>query len=115
MGKNFDAGVLLQDLAKVEECFHVGIYVYSLEDKKVAKVICLTEIETENTCHLNSYEDHFSFISKFKSYAKKYQCSDYSRFTSRADHLARHRITCKADEIKESFVGENSFRRTGRT
>ena len=70
MGKNFDAGVVLQDLAKVEECFNVGLNVYSHENNKVAKDIKLTKTEYENTCLLNLYEDHFSYISKFKSPAK---------------------------------------------
>ena len=32
--KNFDAGVLMEDLPKVEECFNIGINVYSLNEKK---------------------------------------------------------------------------------
>ena len=49
--KNFDAGVLIEDLPKVEECFSLGINVYALDDKKMAKVIRLTEKEYETTCH----------------------------------------------------------------
>ena len=104
-GKNFDAGVLLEDLPTVEECFNLGIYVFTIDDKKVAKVICLAEREN-NSCYLNIYENHFSYIKKFKSYAKKYQCMDCKRFISWTDALARHKKKfCQADEIKETFVG----------
>ena len=66
----------MDDLTKVEECFNLGINVNALDDKKVAKLIRLTGKELKNSCHLNLYENHFSYIKKFKSYAKKYQCSD---------------------------------------
>ena len=44
-GKNYDAGVLFKDLPTVEECFNIGIKVYALDEKKVAKVIRLKESE----------------------------------------------------------------------
>ena len=68
-------------------------------------MIRLSAKEFENSCHLNLYDSHFSYISKFKSYAKKYQCSDCNRFISRSRYFARHKITCKATEIKGAFVG----------
>ena len=42
-GKNFDEGVVMEDLVKVEECFNIGLNVYALDDKKIAKLIRLTE------------------------------------------------------------------------
>ena len=54
---------------------------------------------------MNLYEEHFSYISKFKSYAKKYQGMKCRRFISKSVHLVCHKITCKAAEIKETFVG----------
>ena len=50
--KNFDAE-LLEDLPKVKEYFNVGIDVYSLDNKKVAKVIRRTGNESKNTMHVN--------------------------------------------------------------
>ena len=104
-GKNFDAGVLIEDLSTVEECFNLGINVYDLDDEKMAKVVRLTEREFENSCHLNLFENHFSYIKKLKSYARKYQCGDCKRYMSRSADLIRHKTTCKADEVQEMFVG----------
>ena len=104
-GKNYDAGVLLEDLPIVEECFNLGINVYDLDEKKMAKVVRLTGKAFENSCHLNLFENHFSYISKFKSYGKKFQCGDCKRFISRSTDLTRHKTTCKADEVQEKFVG----------
>ena len=52
--KNFDAGVLMEDLPKVEEFFNLSLNVYALDDKKIAKVVRLTENESENILHLRN-------------------------------------------------------------
>ena len=75
--------------------FYLGINVFDLDEKKMAKVVRLTEREFENSCHLNLFENHFSYISKFKC----------KRFISRSRNFARHKTTCKADEVQEKFVG----------
>ena len=67
-------------------------------------MIRLAEREN-NLCHLNLYENHFLYIKKFKSYAKKYQCNDCKRFITNSRNLPRHKAKCKADEVKETFVG----------
>ena len=109
--RNFDAGVVMEDLLKVEECFNVGINVYHLDDKKVAKLIRCTENESQNIMHLNLYNPHFSYISKFKSYSKKYQCNDCKRFISKSVNLLCHKNICQADKVKETFVGGKYTRR----
>ena len=54
--------------------------------------------------HLNLYENHFSYISKFKSFAKKYQCPNCSRMVSQSTHLHRHINKCQL-EVEEVFKG----------
>ena len=71
----------------------------------MAKVVRLTERNFENSCHLNLFENHFSYIKKFKSYGKKFQCADCERFISRSADLIRHKTKCKANEVQEKFVG----------
>ena len=46
-GKDFTEGVEMTDLPEVEEFFGVGINVYFLEAKKVAKLIRQSEKETD--------------------------------------------------------------------
>ena len=62
--KVFDDGVTLDDLPLVEDCFDVGINVYSLQEAKSAKVARLTEKSTNKMVHLNLHERHFSYIKK---------------------------------------------------
>ena len=33
-GKNFNEGVVMEDLPSVEECFNIGINVYALDEKR---------------------------------------------------------------------------------
>ena len=72
--------------------------------KKVAKVIRLTENES-NACHLHLYENHFSFISKFNTFAKRYQCTDCNRFITMPNFDRHKKLFCQQGEIKEAFVG----------
>ena len=50
------------------------------------------------------YDSHFSYITKFKSYAKKYQCPTCSRFIGNVQHLPQHIRRCKVD-VEEVYVG----------
>ena len=45
--------------------------------------------------HFNLYENHYSYISKFKSFAKKYQCPNCSRMVSQSTHLHLHIKKCQ--------------------
>ena len=59
-------------LADVEIYFNVNINMYSLEEDKTATVVRISNLDHKSVPHLNKYENHFSYIKKFKSYAKKY-------------------------------------------
>ena len=104
-GKDFTEGVEMTDLPEVEEFFDVGINVYSLVAKKVAKLIRQTEKETDKIVHLNLYGNHFSYITKFKSFADKMECTACGIFMKHTQHLARHKTRCKAGKVQEIFVG----------
>ena len=103
-GKSYDDGVDLDDLEKVEDTFKVSINVYSLEEDKSAKVVRISNKAYEKVMHLNLYDSHFSYITKFHSYAKKYQCPNCSRYIGRATNLARHSRRCQV-EVEEIYVG----------
>ena len=89
-GKNYDDGVTLDDLEEVEDLFEVSIHVYSLQGDELAEVVRISEKSYEKIMHINLYDSHFSYITKFKSYAKKYQCPTCSRHISSTDNLAKH-------------------------
>ena len=102
-GKSFDKGVQVSMLTSVELCFKIAVNVYSLQEDKTAQVSRISNLDT-NVMHLNLYENHFSYISKFKSYAKKYQCPNCSRILYKTCNLQRHVKKCQT-EIKEVFQG----------
>ena len=94
----------MNDLEDVEKTFKVSINVYSLQEDKSAEVVRISEKEYEKVMHLNLYDSHFSYITKFKSYAKKYQCPSCSRFIGNSNHLARHIRRCQV-EVEDVYVG----------
>ena len=103
-GKKFDDGVTIDDLPLVEDCFDVGINVYSLQADKSAKVVRLTEKSTDKIVPLNLSERHFSYIKKFGCYTKKYQCFECSTFIKMAKHLPQHKIACQGGKRVRPLV-----------
>ena len=67
-GKSFDDGVEVSMLPIIEDYFNMSINVYSLQENKTAKVIRISDRDDiqEQVMHLNLYENHFSYINKFK-------------------------------------------------
>ena len=102
--KSYDEGVKVDQLGDVEDTFNIAVNVYSLQADKSAKVIRISEKQVPNVMYLNLYENHFSYISKFKSYAKKYQCPSCFRFITQPQGLTRHMKTCQI-EIEDVYVG----------
>ena len=101
--KKFDEGVTIEELTLVKDCFNVGINVYSLQS---AIVVCLTEKSTDRIVHLNLHERHFSYVRKFKSYAKKFQCFECNTLVKQFGNMAHQKkIRCNRDEVEEVFVG----------
>ena len=100
-------------LDDVEKEFNIAIHVYSLNEKKIAKVERLSQnYDSKEVLHLNLYENHFSYISKFKSYTKKYQCPTCLRFISKACHVTRHLRKCQTEIKHIYFGGKFSNRKT---
>ena len=73
-GKSYDQGIEVGMLANVEIYFNIAINVYSLQEDLTAKVIRLSKLD-HDVMHLNLHENHFSYIKRFNSYAKKYTCT----------------------------------------
>ena len=94
----------MENLEEIEDLFEVSIHVYSLQEDKSAEVVRISEKEYEKVMHLNLYDSHFSYITKFKSYAKKYQCPTCVRYISRTGDLAKHIRRCQVD-VEEVYIG----------
>ena len=93
-------------LSSVETCFKVAINVYELQEDKTAKATRISNLEykQDHVMHLNLYKDHFSYIKKFKSYAKKFTCPNCTRILNQSCHLLRHAKKCRS-EVEEVYKG----------
>ena len=101
--KSYNEGVEVSMLANVEIYFNIAINVYSLQEDKTANVIRLSKLDHE-VMHLNLYENHFSYIKRFKSFAKKYTCTICDRILNRACNLKAHAKLCSV-ESEEIYIG----------
>ena len=84
-------------LALVEMFFSIAINVYSLQENGHATIVCLSKLTDFNVMHLHLYEPHFSYISKFRTFAKKYECIICSRILNLSKNLIRHVRECYVD------------------
>ena len=73
------SAVTLQTLPDLETCFETNINVFELSEDKTVTILYKTreffKSENSHTMNLNLFEDHFSYISKFSSYALKFRCT----------------------------------------
>ena len=110
-GKNYDQDVGLDELEEIEDEFEISIHVYPFQEDKSAEVVRISEKLYEKVMHLNLYDSHFSYITKFKSYAKKYQCTMCSRFIGNVKNLPKHIRRCqvKFEKVWKIETKENNF------
>ena len=90
-------------LAEVEIFFHIAINVYSLCENKTARIIRYSKLSYD-VMHVNLYENHFSYIKKFCSYAMKYTCTICNRVLNQSTHLIRHAKECNIEQ-EEGYIG----------
>ena len=76
---------------------------YLLAEDGSADIIYLSRIPYE-PMHINLYKNHFSYITKFKTFAKQFQCQMCDRVFDQACNLKRHVDIC-CTEKEEIYVG----------
>ena len=102
-GLCFDKGVCISHIPDIERIFEVSVHVHSLQSDGHADVIYLSRLHYPSM-HLNLHENHFSYITKFESFAKRFKCLECDVTFNRTNDLKRHIKTC-CTEQKEIFVG----------
>ena len=107
--KSFKKGVLLSDIPNMEILFRVSVNIYSLKENGSADVIYLSRLLFK-PIYLNLYKNHFSYIKRFATFAKKFECKLCDRIFNQTNNLKRHLKTCKT-EIKEIFSGGKLYSR----
>ena len=101
--KSFKNGVNINHLPAIEVFFHVSVNVYSLGEDGSADIIYLSKLPYE-PMHINLYRNHFSYITKFKTYAKRFQCQMCDRIFNEPCNLKKHVKTCCVEK-EEIYVG----------
>ena len=102
--KSYEEGVEVNMLTAIEDFFKTTINVYSLQENKVAEIVQISTKLFKKVMHLNLYENHFSCISNFTSFAKKYSCTICGRILAESCHLKRHMAECTT-EVTEIYCG----------
>ena len=104
MPENF-RGVDLNDLPMFEDCFSINLNLFEL-DVNTQSVIprYLSMARHNDTMYVNLYENHTSYITDFKLYAKKYQCPQCLRHFAYKQNWKRHIRTC-SNVKKVKFPG----------
>ena len=102
-------GIYLNQLPEFEQCFRVRICVYSMnEDKSCMRryqtSLLSDETDVEFSMNLNLYENHFSIISNFSRYARKFSCRFCRRTSRSVSNLIRHEKSCSI-RVKYTFPG----------
>ena len=107
-GKGYEDGISIIDLPFVEICFNCPVNVYSLQEEDgIAEVVYISPLDLsspDGVMYLNLYEKHFSYISDFQKYGKKYKCPQCDRILNRRDNLNSHVKICKPG-IREVYLG----------
>ena len=102
-GMNFDDGVALNQIPTIEVKFRTSINILSLKEDGCADVVYLSRLNYR-PMYVNLYKDHFSHISNYQRYAKRFQCLQCNRTFDRTDNLSRHTKICNT-EVEEVYIG----------
>ena len=90
-GRSFTQGVFIDDIPAIEIFFEVAVNVYSLNENGHAEIVYLSKL-SYSPMHLNLFKNHFSYIKKMKTFAKRFDCQMCDRIFNRVTHL---NLTCK--------------------
>ena len=77
---------------------------YALNPNGTLSLIFESLSQDTNIMYLNIYQDHLSYVTNFKKFAKKYECLKCSKIFIKLWNLKRH-ITVCYDRTKYIFSG----------
>ncbi len=97
-------GVTNDQFVLFEECFSVSIDVYEKVDKDVVLPVYKSTHSYDSSMVLNIYNKHLRYVTRFKNYAKKFQCHLCDKLFVCMSKLTRYTTICE-DETKISFKG----------
>ena len=83
--KEFKNGVNITHIPALEVLFSVPINIHSLKEDGSADVIYLSRL-AGRPMYLNLYKNHFSYVHKINTYAKRFQCRLSERTFNQSTH-----------------------------
>lgn len=86
------------NICRVEQCFDININIFSLNIDKSIKPIYKSRQKQNNgkeTMYLNIFENHLSYITKFKSFVHKFKCKNCQKLFPYLCRLKQHERVCK--------------------
>ena len=103
------AGVMIDDLSKIEATFGVNVVIYqlvkTLDGKTVAELVRRSPAQYPETMYVHLYETHFSYIRDMKKFSHSYRCSKCENsMWKRPAWLERHELRCEAG-VKRVYKG----------
>ena len=88
------SGLDLDLVPYLEECFKIDIVIVQMSPEGLVTNVYNSMSLYGNTMYVNLYEEHFSYIVSFNSFAKKFQCDTCKKIFDQACHYKRHLHTC---------------------
>ncbi len=87
-----------------EECFSISIDIFEKVDNDIVIPIYKATHKYDDEMVLNLYKNHLSYVTHFKNYAKRFQCSLCDKLFVSLSTLNRHQKSCEQD-TKVMFKG----------
>ena len=97
-------GIMFQDIIEIEKCYNIKILIYNLNSNGTVTCVYETMSQNSSKMYLNVYHNHYSYITNFSKYAKKFQCEKCSKIFKKIWHLKRHTSQCY-ERTKYIFPG----------
>ena len=97
-------GITFEDITNVEKCFNIKIVIYNLNSNGTVSHLYETMSQNSSIMYLNVYNNHYSYVTNFSKFAKKFQCEKCSKIFKKIWHLKRHNAICY-ERTKYIFPG----------
>ena len=86
--------IMFEDITNIEKCFNVKSLIYNLNSNGTLSHVYKTMSQSSSKMYLNVYSNHYSYITNFQKFAKKFQCKKCSKIFKKIWHLKRHNAIC---------------------
>ncbi len=90
-------GIKSDQFVLFEECFSISIDIFEKVDKDMVIPVYKSTHKYDDKMVLNMYKNHLSYVTHFKNYANKFQCSLCDKLFVSVSKLNRHQTSSEQD------------------